>query len=141
VRMKDKVDYPVRYGGDEFAVLMTQVTDLGVVLDVANRFRTRVLTRKWWGIHPQLESDFRPRPDIGVACLRMSSLENLTDQSKLQAIVESWIEKADKLMYQAKREDEIFLRCYEYDPDSDRHLSEADPQIFRLELEQDRRHQ
>lgn len=141
VRFKAKGDYPVRYGGDEFLVLMTN-TEMSMVKEVVDRFRERVKTRKWWGIHPLLENDFPPRPDIGVACLRVSSLSDLSmsDDSMYEVVGQRWIAAADKLMYRAKAEGEIFLRCYDYDH---RHqdLVEVEPEIFKLELAQDRRHQ
>ena len=136
LRFKDFVDYPARIGGDEFAVLMTSVDSARTAYDVALRFRQRVLSRRWKGIHPALDTAHRPRPDIGIACLRISEF---TGGMSVEEIAAGWTQKADELMYDSKKDaDEIYLKCYGFE-NSQEGLVEVSPELFKLDLEDRRR--
>jgi len=138
VRFEQRADYPGRVGGDEFSVLMTQIDDVSSSLDAARRFQSIIAEFDWDKVLPELAQTYRPFADIGIACLRVASIEDT--KISAEKICKTWYRRADKLMYQAKqRGDEIFLRCYNCDSDGE--FVECEPDIYKLELNQDRRHQ
>jgi diguanylate cyclase (GGDEF)-like protein len=80
-------DVPVRYGGEEFVVLLRNPSD-GVALEVGERMRraVREMDLSWAGVSEPVTIS------VGVAAARFAG-ENVTDV----------VERADKALYAAKR--------------------------------------
>lgn len=141
IRHRQGVDIAGRVGGDEFAVLLTEVSDVARILKIGQRFRERVEKRNWGIIHPDLKGERFPRPDLGIVCLAVSSIEGIAELEEISSVANLCFQKADGLMYLSKKHGDIFLRCVKYDRIA-RELHEVDAQIYRLslKLEEDRRH-
>jgi diguanylate cyclase (GGDEF)-like protein len=156
VRYEQRADYPARIGGDEFGVLMTHVDHISA-WETAKRIREGFNKIDWSSIHPLLMSKYRTHADIGIACLRMSSLydeDNETDERKLkydvrpgskefnvQEVKALWGRAAEQLMYRSKstRGAENFLKCYDLDAGT-KTLVEFSPKN-EIVVDQERRHQ
>ncbi len=94
-------DFHARFGGDEFAFLLTSLRDPGSGIRVADRFRRAVAAHDWtkvdarFGSHPV-------RVDVGVVCLELASTAERRGVSG--ALVKQLLRAADELMYIAKND-------------------------------------
>lgn len=79
------IDTPARYGGDEFAVLLTEA-DIGGARDVAERIRTGFLERRG-------EAAAQQRCTLSIG---------LAEADRLLVNVDDWVRRADAAMYRAK---------------------------------------
>ncbi len=82
-----KDDFVARYGGEEFAVVLRDI-DLPTARDVAERGMTTI--RNLEIFHGEIEEPIRVTASMGVARLRQGETS------------QSWVERADRALYQAK---------------------------------------
>jgi two-component system cell cycle response regulator len=82
-----QTDIPCRYGGEEFAVILTD-TDIEHAIGVCERFRRMLVEYRF----QHQEKSFQVTISIGIASLQ--NLDNPTSETVIQA--------ADQAMYQAK---------------------------------------
>jgi diguanylate cyclase (GGDEF)-like protein len=101
VMFKEKVDYPGRIGGDEFAVFRIDIseTEIWSVMDLVGDFQKGINCFDWASIHPKLSED-PPTASIGVGFLNTTSLEPVISADDLWKL---WFEATDHLMYDIKR--------------------------------------
>jgi diguanylate cyclase len=93
-----KDDFVARYGGEEFAIVLRDIT-LPVARNVAERGMDAI--RRLEIEHPGVEEPIRITASIGIARLRKGEMAS------------SWIERADRALYQAKN---AGRDCIEVDP-------------------------
>lgn len=82
-----KDDFVARYGGEEFAVVLRDI-DLPTARDVAERGMTTI--RNLEIFHGEIEEPIRVTASMGIARLRQGETS------------QSWVERADRALYQAK---------------------------------------
>ncbi|MCR9096005.1 MAG: GGDEF domain-containing protein [bacterium] len=82
-----KDDFVARYGGEEFAIVLRDI-DLPTARDVAERGMTTV--RNLEIFHGEIEEPIRVTASMGIARLRQGETSS------------SWVERADRALYQAK---------------------------------------
>ncbi len=93
-------DLHARFGGDEFAFLIPNVPTFSAACHVAQRFKAVVEGYNWASVNRALAE--RPvRVDIGMACLQLGPLAER--QSRTGPLAAELIDRADHLMYSAKR--------------------------------------
>jgi diguanylate cyclase (GGDEF)-like protein len=94
-------DLHARFGGDEFCFLIPDLDDIDQAYAIAERFREAVERYDWAQEDPRLA--VQPvRVDVGVVCL---SLGRMSDRRFItRRLAASLIERADKVMYEAKTE-------------------------------------
>jgi len=83
-----ELDYVCRYGGEEFAIILTQ-TNKEQAFVIAERLRENILQYKF--------RNFKPNPDLQVTV--SIGLASFPADAQTQ---ENFIQKADKAMYIAK---------------------------------------
>src|SRR5437867_7229989 len=94
-------DLHARFGGDEFCFLIPDLDECHLAHAVAERFREAVEHDDWTqedrrlAVHPV-------RVDVGVVCLRMERVAEW--RCIARRLAADLIERADKLMYEAKNE-------------------------------------
>jgi GGDEF domain-containing protein len=94
-------DLHARLGGDEFCFLIPDLADYGVAWLIAERFRDAVERHDWVSVDPRLE--VQPvRVDVGVVCLLMGPVSDR--RAGARQIANDLLQRADKLMYDAKGE-------------------------------------
>ena len=94
-------DLHARLGGDEFCFLIPDLADYGVAWLIAERFRDAVERYDWVSVDPRLQ--VQPvRVDVGVVCLLMGPVSDR--RSVARQIANELLQRADKLMYDAKGE-------------------------------------
>ena len=94
-------DLHARLGGDEFCFLIPDLADYGVAWLIAERFRDAVERFDWTQEDPRLQ--VQPvRVDVGVICLSMGPVSER--RSIARHLAGELIDRADKLMYDAKGE-------------------------------------
>ncbi len=94
-------DLHARLGGDEFCFLIPDLADYGVAWLIAERFRDAVERYDWVSVDPRLQ--VQPvRVDVGVVCLLMGPVSDR--RSGARHIANELLQRADKLMYDAKGE-------------------------------------
>jgi diguanylate cyclase (GGDEF)-like protein len=90
-----------RFGGDEFCFLIPDLDEYYQAYAVAERFREAVERYDWTGEDRRLA--VQPvRVDVGVVCLSLGRLE--VRRFNARRLAASLIQRADKLMYEAKQE-------------------------------------
>lgn len=94
-------DFHARFGGDEFAFLLTSLRDPGSGIRVADRFRRAVAAFDWTTIDQRFATH-RVRVDVGVVCLELASTAERRGVSS--ALVKQLLRTADELMYVAKND-------------------------------------
>jgi diguanylate cyclase (GGDEF)-like protein len=92
-------DFHARFGGDEFAFLLTSLRDPASATRVADRFRRAVAAFDWTKVDARFESH-PVRVDVGVVCLELASTAERRGISS--ALVKQLLRAADELMYVAK---------------------------------------
>jgi diguanylate cyclase (GGDEF)-like protein len=105
-------DLHARFGGDEFAFLVTDLPGPDEACTVAGRFKRNVEEYAWEREDPRLAE--RPvRVDVGVVCLRLGPLDDRRGVAR--TLAQLLIDRADQLMYAAKtdRSASIYLTTAE----------------------------
>ncbi|MEO8256067.1 MAG: GGDEF domain-containing protein [Acidobacteriota bacterium] len=101
-------DLHARFGGDEFCFLITDLADYHHAYAVAERFRQAV-ERFDWATEDRRLAVQPVRVDVGVVCLRLGRMADR--QLVARRLSAGLIQRADKLMYDAKNEraDHIYI--------------------------------
>jgi diguanylate cyclase (GGDEF)-like protein len=90
-----------RFGGDEFCFLVPNLDLAEDAAIIADRFRDAVARFEWTTEDPRL-AEKPVRVDVGIVCLLLGAV---ADRRRLAAqLAESLLDRADKLMYEAKSE-------------------------------------
>jgi diguanylate cyclase (GGDEF)-like protein len=111
-RAGDSRDLHARFGGDEFCFLISNLADQSQGHAVAERFRLAVAKANWLAV----DSRLRPvRVDVGVVSLRLHAVAERTALASV--IAEKLLERADALMYEAKRSESPGVRSTVMDLD------------------------
>lgn len=118
-------DSLIKYGGDEFIVLVPEVAHAHSARDMTWEFRKAVANVDWVAVHTRFDQQREdcvpiPRISIGGVCLRNASLTNLLNEPQRlkpdtavyelvrhgyqlpDAIGRAWFDEADRLMYEDK---------------------------------------
>ena len=105
-------DLHARFGGDEFAFLVTDLPGPDEACTVAGRFKRNVEEYSWEREDPRL-GEHPVRVDVGVVCLKLGPLDDRRGAAR--ALSQLLIDRADPLMYAAKtdRSASIYLTVAE----------------------------
>jgi len=90
-----------RFGGDEFCFLIPNLDLADDAEIIADRFREAVARYEWTTEDPRL-SEKPVRVDVGIVCLLLGPVNERRPLAG--ALAESLLDRADKLMYEAKQE-------------------------------------
>ncbi len=101
VDVRANQDLHARFGGDEFCFLIPDLDDCGAALVIAERFREAVERYDWIVEDPRL-AEKPVRVDVGIVCLMLSAVSERRPIA--HELAQELLERADKLMYQAKSE-------------------------------------
>ena len=101
-------DLHARFGGDEFCFLIPDLPGCGQAVDIASRFKRAVESHDWSREEARLAS--RPvNVDVGVVCLRIGPVSERRGVARKLAA--ELIQRADKLMYDAKGRKSVHVHC------------------------------
>ena len=96
-----------RFGGDEFCFLIPDLDHFSDAFVIAERFREAVARYEWTTEDPRLIE--KPvNVDVGVVCLQLGPVSER--RALAAALVQDHLERADKLMYEAKGERAVDIR-------------------------------
>src|SRR5215204_3232739 len=96
-----------RFGGDEFCFLIPDLDHFTDAFVIAERFREAVARYEWASEDPRL-IDKPVNVDVGVVCLLLGPV---SERRALAAhLAQELLERADKLMYEAKGERAVDVR-------------------------------
>ncbi len=99
-------DLHARFGGDEFCFLIPDLPGCNQAVEIASRFKRAVESHDWSRDEPRLAS--RPvNVDVGVVCLRIGPISERRGVARKLAA--ELIQRADKLMYDAKGEKSVYV--------------------------------
>jgi diguanylate cyclase (GGDEF)-like protein len=90
-----------RFGGDEFCFLIPNLDHSNDAEVIADRFREAVARYEWTTEDPRL-AEKPVRVDVGIVCLLLGRVNERRQLAS--ALAEELLERADKLMYEAKGE-------------------------------------
>jgi diguanylate cyclase (GGDEF)-like protein len=90
-----------RFGGDEFCFLIPDLDDSRGAEVIASRFRDAVARYEWTTEDPRL-ADKPVNVDVGIVCLLLGPVAERRPQAR--TLADALLERADKLMYEAKGE-------------------------------------
>jgi GGDEF domain-containing protein len=94
-------DLHARFGGDEFCFLIPDLDECSAAWIIAERFREAVERYDWTQEDPRLEA--KPvRVDVGIVCMALSDVGERRPIA--HELAQQLLERADKLMYEAKSE-------------------------------------
>ncbi len=97
-----------RFGGDEFCFLIPELDDPGNARVIAERFHEAVERFDWSTEDPRLVE--KPvKVDVGVVCLKLGTVSDRRHVAR--QLVHDLLERADKLMYEAKGEQATQVNC------------------------------
>jgi len=101
VDVRTNQDLHARFGGDEFCFLIPDLDDCSAALVIAERFREAVERYDWVVEDPRL-AEKPVRVDVGIVCLMLSDVSERRPIA--HELAQELLERADKLMYEAKNE-------------------------------------
>jgi GGDEF domain-containing protein len=90
-----------RFGGDEFCFLIPNLDLADDAEIIADRFRDAVARFEWTSEDPRL-AEKPVRVDVGIVCLQLGPVAERRPLAAMLA--EALLDRADKLMYEAKNE-------------------------------------
>jgi len=101
VDVRASQDLHARFGGDEFCFLIPDLDDCRAAWVIAERFREAVERYDWTADDPRLAA--KPvRVDVGIVCMLLSDVSERRPIA--HQLAQELLERADKLMYEAKHE-------------------------------------
>ncbi|HEY3162260.1 MAG TPA: diguanylate cyclase [Vicinamibacterales bacterium] len=101
VDVRASQDLHARFGGDEFCFLIPDLDDCRAAWVIAERFREAVESYNWTVDDPRLAA--KPvRVDVGIVCMMLSDVAERRPIA--HQLAQELLERADKLMYEAKNE-------------------------------------
>jgi PleD family two-component response regulator len=99
--LRGSQDLHARFGGDEFCFLIPDLDECRAAWVIAERFREAVERYDWTADDPRLAN--KPvRVDVGIVCLMLSDVAERRPIAR--QLAQELLERADKLMYEAKQE-------------------------------------
>ena len=101
VDVRANQDLHARFGGDEFCFLIPDLDECRAAWVIAERFREAVERHDWTADDPRL-ADKPVRVDVGIVCLMLSDVSERRPIA--HQLAQELLERADKLMYEAKHE-------------------------------------
>jgi len=101
VDVRANQDLHARFGGDEFCFLIPDLDECRAAWVIAERFREAVERHDWTSDDPRL-ADKPVRVDVGIVCLMLSDVSERRPIA--HQLAQELLERADKLMYEAKHE-------------------------------------
>jgi GGDEF domain-containing protein len=93
-------DLHARFGGDEFSFFTPDLSAPADALAIATRFKLKLESFPWHHEHDGLRHH-PVRVDVGVVCVRLGALTER--RGATHALAEELVQRADRLMYQAKQ--------------------------------------
>src|SRR5215204_614124 len=96
-----------RFGGDEFCFLIPDLDHFTDAFVIAERFREAVARYEWTSEDPRL-TEKPVNVDVGVVCLLLGPVAER--RALARTLAQDLLERADKLMYEAKGERAVDVR-------------------------------
>ena len=105
--LRTEKELHARFGGDEFCFLIPDLDHFTDAFVIAERFREAVARYEWTSEDPRL-TEKPVNVDVGVVCLLLGPVSER--RALAPTLAQDLLERADKLMYEAKGERAVDIR-------------------------------
>lgn len=95
-------DRAYRYGGDEFVVVLYELTGIRDAVSIVRRFMLAVEEKQWQWDHAGFGA-YAPRIDVGVVYVELAGSKNGSSEPAYTEALAALMHAADQQMYKAKR--------------------------------------